>query len=632
LLAFRGRVTVAVLLLAGSSALSAPASAQRTATVRPERIVLVTVDGLAAERAARDQMPVLAELIGRGASSPRALSPSSGPLPATASLLTGRLAPAESPGSGRAASPPTLAAALARRGYQGLALPAGPFVHARTEVAGGFARFGASSPGLADSARVDSALAWLARSGRRFAWLGLSFGETPKPWRWHDLPSVPDVATRDRRGREIDTAIGRLIAGLERSGLGRGTLLVVAGTHGLGGDTEPLRVPLAFVRLAERVPATLAGEPHLVDVAPTLVAAAGGTPSAFGGRDLLGGAGRARSLPRPVSTPALAPCRAALDSLIAHAGPQPDSVSTARLRSLAQRCPDDPRVGVEFADALSRTAREADGARVFLALRERWPEDHASALAYAQHLLRHGRFAMVAEALAAIPRTSPYSGLAEWLGVAALAGEVRFAEATRAAIEAAEVVVPTPEHLGMAATLGRLRDAQAAAESRKGEFAAHLEYGKLLGGHGIFEEAYKNLHQARFADTTSAEPDFWIATFVIRQGRLKQAQATLERALRTDPAHRRARALLAEVLVGLDRWKEAVPHLERVVAEDPGDAQSRYNLACLLARDGRPREALEALKLSVRAGYTNFAGMRSDPDLAPLRDLPEFQALLPAGR
>lgn len=592
----------------------------------------MTVDGLAAERAGGTRMPALAELIGRGARTTQAFSPSPGSFPATAAVLGGRVADPESAAARRAVERPGLAAALAGRGYRGLALPADPFAHARTTLASGFARFAPHSPSLADSARVDSAIAWLAGRGRSFVWLGLSFGEAPQAWQREDGPAYPDEAARDRRAHEIDAAIARLIAGLERAGLARSTLLAIAGTHGLRGDTEPLSVPVAFVRPGLSAPRTISGDAHLIDVAPTLIAAAGGTPAGFAGRALLTGAARPRRLPPSLPAASASPCRAGLDSLIGDGTGRPDSVGFERLKTLAERCPDDARVAVEAADALSRAGREADAARVYMALRERWPGNHAAALAYGQHLLRHRRFAMVANALAAIPRPSPFAGEAAWLEVGALAGELRFAEAAHAARAAAALVVPAADHAGIPATLDRLRDAQRALEDRTGDAAAHLEYGKLLGGYGLMEEAYKHLHRARFADTTRGDPDYWMATFLLRDGRLKPAQATLERALRTEPGHHRGRALLAEVLVRLDRWKEAVPHLERVVAEHPGDAQSRYNLACLLARSGRSREALEALKLSVEAGYTNFEGMRTDPDLAALRDLPEFRALLPPGR
>lgn len=53
-----------------------------------------------------------------------------------------------------------------------------------------------------------------------------------------------------------------------------------------------------------------------------------------------------------------------------------------------------------------------------------------------------------------------------------------------------------------------------------------------------------------------------------------------------------------------------------------------YNAACALARLGDAAKALEWLARAVDAGFDDPARMREDPDLAPVRELPGFQALL----
>ena len=91
------------------------------------------------------------------------------------------------------------------------------------------------------------------------------------------------------------------------------------------------------------------------------------------------------------------------------------------------------------------------------------------------------------------------------------------------------------------------------------------------------------------------------------------------------------------------------------MALGPTKADDLYNLACghgvLVAalrktqpepnEDEQRREAqhvaaaLATLRQSIAAGYSNFKHLASDPDLAPLRDLPEFQELFkpkPRGR
>jgi Zn-dependent protease len=49
-----------------------------------------------------------------------------------------------------------------------------------------------------------------------------------------------------------------------------------------------------------------------------------------------------------------------------------------------------------------------------------------------------------------------------------------------------------------------------------------------------------------------------------------------------------------------------------------------YNIACAHARAGRIGQALEWIKRAVDAGYSDFDSLEKDPDLAVLRDHPEF--------
>ena len=85
------------------------------------------------------------------------------------------------------------------------------------------------------------------------------------------------------------------------------------------------------------------------------------------------------------------------------------------------------------------------------------------------------------------------------------------------------------------------------------------------------------------------------------------------------------------------------------MALGPSSPDDLYNLACghgvhvaaLRRASPEPNEdeqrreaqhvaaALATLRQSIAAGYSDFKHMATDPDLAPLRDLPEFKALLP---
>ena len=58
----------------------------------------------------------------------------------------------------------------------------------------------------------------------------------------------------------------------------------------------------------------------------------------------------------------------------------------------------------------------------------------------------------------------------------------------------------------------------------------------------------------------------------------------------------------------------------------PDDTIVHYNLACSLSLVGEPNKALGELKKAILLGYDDFLYIRKDPDLANLRELPEFKS------
>ena len=62
----------------------------------------------------------------------------------------------------------------------------------------------------------------------------------------------------------------------------------------------------------------------------------------------------------------------------------------------------------------------------------------------------------------------------------------------------------------------------------------------------------------------------------------------------------------------------------------PNEAMVLYNAACAFCKLGRKEKAMDALSKAWRAGFKDADWARRDPDLAMLRDLPEFDQLYPA--
>ncbi len=74
---------------------------------------------------------------------------------------------------------------------------------------------------------------------------------------------------------------------------------------------------------------------------------------------------------------------------------------------------------------------------------------------------------------------------------------------------------------------------------------------------------------------------------------------------------------------------EGALHLDRLLTQrEPNDPILRYNLACSLSMSGDSTSAITALARAIELGYHDFAQILSDPDLDPLRDLPDFNKLV----
>ena len=275
-------------------------------------VLLITLDTTRADRLgsygyAGAATPNLDRLAADGVRFERALSPVPLTLPAHASLLTGRqpfthgvrnnghfVLPAEVP---------TLAAALAARGYETAAFVSSFVLDRQFGLARGFAHYDdqldQAPPGPAASLELErrgdrtvaAARAWLAGTARQnsrrpyFLWVHL--------YSAHD-PYVPPSPFRERfadRPYDGEVAFDDAVVGelLDATGYGaaRGPLVVVAGDHGesLGDHGESthglfvydsaLRVPLILAWPGVVAPAVATPSVGLVDVAPTILDLAG---------------------------------------------------------------------------------------------------------------------------------------------------------------------------------------------------------------------------------------------------------------------------------------------------------------------------------------------------------------------
>jgi tetratricopeptide (TPR) repeat protein len=101
-----------------------------------------------------------------------------------------------------------------------------------------------------------------------------------------------------------------------------------------------------------------------------------------------------------------------------------------------------------------------------------------------------------------------------------------------------------------------------------------------------------------------------------------------ESVLRRDPGYANVVEILGGLYTRQGRISDGLKMDRKLVKLQPDNATAHYNLACSLALSKRKGDALDELRRAVQLGYRDLDWMQQDPDLEPLKTLPEFRALL----
>ena len=81
-------------------------------------------------------------------------------------------------------------------------------------------------------------------------------------------------------------------------------------------------------------------------------------------------------------------------------------------------------------------------------------------------------------------------------------------------------------------------------------------------------------------------------------------------------------------LYGAGEYAEVADRLAAVVEASPQYPMLFFNLACCESLSGRTRDALEHLERAVEMSEEFRESARTDPDLDPIRDEPDFKRLI----
>ncbi len=112
-----------------------------------------------------------------------------------------------------------------------------------------------------------------------------------------------------------------------------------------------------------------------------------------------------------------------------------------------------------------------------------------------------------------------------------------------------------------------------------------------------------------------------------RSGDLEAAAQKYQKALRHDDSILEAYVNLSTVYLRIKRFDKARSVLNNLEGKAPSHPLLHYNLACYYSLTGETNSSFEALERAVKEGFKNFEQIKTDPDLARLRQEPDFEEL-----
>ena len=161
-------------------------------------------------------------------------------------------------------------------------------------------------------------------------------------------------------------------------------------------------------------------------------------------------------------------------------------------------------------------------------------------------------------------------------------------------------------------------------EDGKRWFHQGLEYADAC----LYEEACACLNRAIQTGLETFETFFCLAGVEKSLGRLEEAEIHCRKSLEYNPQFSPAFILLGSIAKLEGCLTKSIEAIQNALFIDPDFAPAHYDLACYLALSGELERALSVLDTALCKGFCDFEWMNRDPDLAPLRALPEFASFL----
>ena len=168
-----------------------------------------------------------------------------------------------------------------------------------------------------------------------------------------------------------------------------------------------------------------------------------------------------------------------------------------------------------------------------------------------------------------------------------------------------------------------------------GLYEPYYFYGRDCLSAGKFEKAARLFNEACKIRPEDYQAPSFLSMAYAELGRPIEQEAATKRTLECVEKHvdlhpddGRALTFGAYALVERGQTDRAREWSERALDADRDEPAIMYNVACTYSLLGEIDKAIDLLDRAIQQGYGHRAWLSHDPDLAPLRDDPRFQALL----
>jgi len=168
-----------------------------------------------------------------------------------------------------------------------------------------------------------------------------------------------------------------------------------------------------------------------------------------------------------------------------------------------------------------------------------------------------------------------------------------------------------------------------------GLYEPYYFYGRDCLSAGKFEKAARLFTEACRIRPDDYQAQSFLSMAYAELGRPKEQAEAISRTLECVEKHidlhpddGRALTFGAYALVEQGQPERAREWSERALDADRDEPAIMYNVACTYSLLGENDTAIDLLSRAIQQGYGHRAWLSHDPDLAPLRDDPRFQALL----